>query len=238
MLSSKLLPKLICPAFSPSFLFSTQNQAKEAEPAKILTINTSINGLPNNKYRELTSGLESCKTMSTLVYYFRKYPKIITLYHLRLAFRRIASLHMELIQDFWDVVFPYAKALVKTANRESVDTMAACLLSLSELLIQDEEIWQVAQEKLVKEKMLRYVMLGNVPSLLYAFANNKKGTKETMDAIENLILTHIKYYQGALNEKMFDHLKIAYDLMEKVPPPVIQELLSVKYRDPVPLPDL
>eukprot|EP00826_Nyctotherus_ovalis_P061806 TRINITY_DN8839_c0_g1_i2.p2 TRINITY_DN8839_c0_g1~~TRINITY_DN8839_c0_g1_i2.p2 ORF type:complete len:166 (-),score=39.03 TRINITY_DN8839_c0_g1_i2:40-537(-) len=135
MLSLRLLPRLIR---SPlSLLFSTKEPVPSTSKhiAKLITFHVSYNGLPQSKYSEANVAIYGCRVIEHMAACFRENPKILTHEHLRVAFSRIAQVKMELTQEFWDVIFPYARALVTTADRETADIMASVLLALSQMLI-------------------------------------------------------------------------------------------------------
>ena len=240
-----LLPKLACALTTASFRTFTiplEKLLDQAEKPKgcsrEVKFHISVNGLPEAEVMKLTRSMEVCLTIDRLAEMIDRLSSVMCYFHIGLAFEAVAKFNMELNEDFWEIVFPYAKALVMSVNRETAGEMATVLISLSKLLIQDDELWEAAQKKLINENLLRYVKISKLPSLFYAFAYNQKGKKETIEKIENVMLRNIKYYVGATDPEFPTLFKNAYDLLGKEVPAQIQEIIDEKYYPPMPLPDL
>jgi len=199
--------------------------------------NTSFHGILNTKYHDLHRGVHRAQTMDRMVKFFIENEEAVCDNHIASAFKTIASFKMDLTDKFWEILFPYAKALVKECDRDSTQSMAKTLCSLSHMLIQDPEIWDTAQKKLIKDNLLRYVQLSTLPELLWAFAYNKKGKPETIEAIEKKIMDNIGFYLEQESKNMPKFFKEAYDYLEKPAPEKIQKIINEKYFEPVPLPE-
>eukprot|EP01022_Parablepharisma_sp_SALTPOND_P026521 TRINITY_DN64322_c1_g1_i1.p1 TRINITY_DN64322_c1_g1~~TRINITY_DN64322_c1_g1_i1.p1 ORF type:complete len:1202 (-),score=108.17 TRINITY_DN64322_c1_g1_i1:4294-7899(-) len=208
-----------------------------AECARTVKFLTSYNGLPFIPLLELDKVVNYSLTIERIADGFQNFSDIICHSHIGAAFTKIAAEKMELTEDFWEIVYPYARALVAEANRETTAAMIDVLISLSTLLVQDEELWEVAQKKLVKDGMLRYVQIQALPELFYAFVYNKKGTPETLEAIEKVILRNMKFYWESTYTPLAEQFKNAYDLLEKRPPEAIQEFIDKRYHPPMPYPN-
>jgi hypothetical protein len=155
-----------------------------------------------------------------------------------LALSRFAQLKLDLNASFWETIFPYAQAIIQDGNRDTIESVVLVMYYLSIRLIQDEKLWKMAvEEKLLKDNLIHYVPLKLLPVLFFTLANNEKGTPEAFERIEKEIIRNIKFYEKLSNDIDVILLKQGYDFCKRVIPKEIGELLKLKYRDPVPLPD-
>ena len=199
----------------------------------------TFNGLPYYEARTLMLELQTVTDMHEVTDVFGKYANILCHQHVAMAYEQIGRFQMDLDNNFWETIFPYGKAVVSEATRDTAHSMSKILINLSKRLVQDEELWKIAvQQKLLKENLIRYIPMDILPKLFYALAFNKKGNKEIFDKMEQIFLKNIKYYQQSTHEKIPKFFKCGYDLSGRVMPAEIQEIVKTRYYKPVPLPDL
>ena len=235
MLRLRALTKLARPLLFPCFSTATPPAPTSNNPEDNIVIKTSTNGFNRREYNIAKMLTVMNSNMHLIVNGLKDNSDMITHDMVADIFLNISrGPTMELTDDFWTVIYPYGKKLIRTADRETTNATARVLYSMSKRLIQDDEMWEIAQRKLIKEGLLRYVAISELPMLLYTFTYNEKGKPETIEAIEKLILRNIKHYQRLTDDLVFELLKETYDIMEKEPPELIKELLQEKYNEPVP----
>ena len=75
------------------------------------------------------------------------------------GFNRIANFKLEKSPDFWNIIVPLVKKQMSTLDRQSIRPLHDAVLAASEAYLQDNEFWEIVEQKLVDEGLHRYLTL-------------------------------------------------------------------------------
>lgn len=204
-----------------------------------LSYKSTYNGALVRDWHRVILDIMGARDVASLAGTFEQYSDVLTHQLIGMAYAYIGMLKMDLEPEFWDIVFPYGKAVVMEANRDTADSMVQILLGMSKVLVQDEEMWKTAvDKKLIKDNLLRYVQLPDLPELYYALAYNKKGTPELFERMEKQMMKHLKYYQIATDKKVWKFLKMAFEESGRPMPKELKAIVDEKYHPAASLPQL
>ena len=84
-------------------------------------------------------------------------------------------------QEFWDVILPRVKAQVPTLDRQCTHSLSQIIAGAGIMQIQDNELWESLESKLVDEGLLRYMKLEEQAKVLCYFSNCGRGSDELIE---------------------------------------------------------
>ena len=79
--------------------------------------------------------------------------------------------------------------------------------------LQDNELWESLESKLVDEGLLRYFTIGETADILYYFARCGRGSDKLHEALEGVFIKHRKHL--ALHADTLHVVKAGYSQMDK-----------------------
>ena len=110
-------------------------------------------------FHEINLALGSCKNTENFIFVFKKYEKYMTDVQMAFAFRQIAVLQLERSKDFWEIIVPRVKKQLATLDRNCTRSLYAFIEGASAMTLQDNEFWELVEQKLVDEGLHRYFEL-------------------------------------------------------------------------------
>ena len=85
--------------------------------------------------------------------------------------------------------------------------------------VQDDGLWTLIEEKLLKEKLIRYIPLNDLIDLAHAFATANRGSAEFYNIVENVIIKHrlrLSPYKASVALDLFTSRKVGSPLLFQV----------------------
>ena len=79
--------------------------------------------------------------------------------------------------------------------------------------MQDNELWESLESKLVDEGLLRYFTIAETADILYYFARCGRGSDKLHESLERVFIKHRKHL--ALHPDCLDVVKAGYSQMDK-----------------------
>lgn len=90
----------------------------------------------------------------------------------------IAVSGCERTPEFWNVILPRVKEQVATLDRQCTPSMLHVIQGAGEMQLQDNELWEALESKLIDEGLLRYFSIHEQAEVLWYFANCGRGSDE------------------------------------------------------------
>ena len=143
-------------------------------------------------FHEINFALNSSKTTDAFAYVFRKYGKSLTDYQIAYAFWWIGKNQLERSQDFWTLILPTVKTQLARLDRNCVKTLMHFIEGASSMTLQDNEFWELVEQKLVDEGLHRYLQLDQLAEVLAYLAHVGRGSDELIEVIEKTLIKHRK----------------------------------------------
>lgn len=163
----------------PSFNFNTTTTSK-----KIL----NVWDIPKALYMEMNDALSEAHTCNMLANLLKDNLHQITDYQLTYAIHRIWEDDLEVDEHFHNIIVPIVKEFVKNYNRENNKSLAELIQCLGWLKVQDDGLWQLFEQKLLQEKLYRYIPLKELCLVAHAMSNAQRGSPELFAAFEQVII--------------------------------------------------
>jgi len=116
-------------------------------------------------------------------------------------------------KGFWDVVLPRVKEQVPTLDRECTQSLSQIIRGAGEMQLQDNELWESLESKLVDEGLLRYFTISETADILYYFAKCGRGSDKLHESLEGVFIKHRKHL--ALHPECLAIVKAGYNQMDK-----------------------
>ena len=127
------------------------------------------------------------------------------------GFRFIGIHGLEKNPDFWNVIVPMVKKQLKTLDRQTTNALKQCIEGAATMYLQDNELWELVEQKLVDEKLHRYFNLDDLSEILCYLGRVGRGSDEMVEIIEK---TFIKHRKG-LTERAISNAKIGFAAVNK-----------------------
>ena len=97
------------------------------------------------------------------------------------AFEDIALDNLERLPEFWNVILPKVKEQFPKLDRQCMQSMLQIIQGASHMQLQDNELWEMIESKLVDEGLLRYFSLRDHAKILVFFAQVGRGSDELLE---------------------------------------------------------
>ena len=142
---------------------------------------------------------------------FTEYQHCLTSNHISYAIDHIANHQLDLDHHFWSVIYPRVKQEVISLDRYCAVPFVKILYAISRIALVDKELWEIFEEKLIQEKLIRYLTPPQLIKVLNSFANMKKGSDILFQEIEKRLIKH----QKELDHDLALEAKAGFQLAEK-----------------------
>ena len=143
-------------------------------------------------FHEINFALSGSKTTDAFVFLFKKYGKQMTDFQIAYAFWMIGKNQLERNDEFWNLILPTVKSQLSTLDRNCVKSLYHFIEGASAMTLQDNEFWELVEQKLVDEGLHRYFRLDQLTEVLNYLANVGRGSDELLEIIEKTLIKHRK----------------------------------------------
>ena len=143
-------------------------------------------------FHEVNFALSASKTTDAFVYVFHKYGKFLTDFQIAYAFWMIGKNQLERSPDFWALILPAVKTQLAKLDRNCTKTLIHFIEGASAMTLQDNEFWELIEQKLVDEGLHRYLQLDQLAEVLCYLAHVGRGSDELLEIIEKTLIKHRK----------------------------------------------
>jgi hypothetical protein len=111
------------------------------------------------KFHEVNFALGASRNTENFVFIFKKYGKIMTDFQIAYAFWWIGKNQLERSPEFWSIILPTVKSQLATLDRNCTKSLYHFIEGASAMTLQDNEFWELVEQKLMDEGLHRYFRL-------------------------------------------------------------------------------
>ena len=166
----------------------------------------------NMIFHEINCALMHCKNTPNIVYIYQKFgDELMTPEQIMFGFKFICNHKLEKTPEFWSVIVPMVKKQLATLDRQTVASIKACIDGAAIGYVQDNELWELVEQKLVDEGLHRYFNLEELSEILVMLGRVGRGSDDMIEIIEK---TFIKHRKG-LSERTSENAKIGFASVNK-----------------------
>ena len=108
------------------------------------------------------------------------------------GFNFIAMNRLEKTPEFWDVILPKVKEQLKGLDRQTCSALFRAIEGGAGMYLQDNEFWELIENKFVDEGLWRYFDLYQTAVVLNCFARVGRGSDDIVELIEKHFIKHRK----------------------------------------------
>lgn len=138
----------------------------------------------------MTQHLMYSANMDDLVMFLRKYRDHVTDEHICAAFHRSAEHNMIRGESFWNEMVPLVKDQLRTLDRQGVHAIHLAITGAGMWQLQDNEFWEIIEQKLVDQGLLRYLNLDQQSEVVQALGRVNRGSDLLLENIERQFILH------------------------------------------------
>ena len=172
----------------------------------------NFNDHPSIIFNEINFALNHSKNTPNLVYVYKKFgEEVMTPEQIMYGFQYIANNRLEKSQDFWNVIVPMVKKQLKTLDHQTARSLHGAIEGAAAMYLQDNEFWDIVEEKLVDDQLHRYLSLEELSEVLVHLGRVDRGSDDMIEIIEK---TFIKHRKG-LTERTIANAKVGFAAVNK-----------------------
>ena len=154
-----------------------------------------------------------------IAYVYKKYEEL-TVDHIAFSFQRIGKYYFLIFigtqnwdrgDEFYETILPRVKSQMKTLDRNCVRSLYKIIEGAAAMRLQDNEFWEIVEEKLIDNRLHRYLTIDQTCHLVCLLGLVGRGSDELIELCEKYIIKHRK----ALTD---DNIRIAaegFKLLDK-----------------------
>jgi len=183
--------------FTKTFLRLVVSQARYLPKVPVYNFNTTpgkkiLDVWDINKalYLELSDAIGGAYTCKQLAELLKENVHQMTDYQLSYAIYRIYNDEIPLDDHFYNVILPIVKEFVKNFDRNNNRALYQLIQHLGWLRVKDEGLWNLFEQKLLDEKLYRYIPTNELCKVAHALAEAGQGSKELFNAFERVFIKH------------------------------------------------
>ena len=109
------------------------------------------------------------------------------------------------------MIVPTVKSQLATLDRDCIKTLYNFIDAASYMQLQDNEFWELVEQKLVDEGQHRYLKLDELASVLKGLSYVGRGSDELLEIIEKTFIKHRK----ALTPEIIDDAREGFQRINK-----------------------
>ena len=146
------------------------------------------------EHNEITTALWTAKNTDNIVEIYKKHggDEKMTPEQIAHGFWFIAMNGLEKSPDFWNYIIPLVKKSISTLDRQTVKPLLQAIEGASAMYLQDNEFWEIVEQKLVDEGLYRYYSLEHLGELVNMLGRVGRGSDDMMELIEKTFIKHRK----------------------------------------------
>lgn len=199
----------------PIYAFNTVQSTPPGK--KILDVWDLNKGL----YMELSDALGGAYTCKQLAELLKENVSQMTDYQLSYALYRIFNDDIPLDDHFYNVILPIVKEFVKNFDRNHNKSLYELIQHCGYLKVQDADLWKLFEEKLLNQKLYRYIPTNELVKCAHALSEANQGSKELFNTFERVLIKHrlnllpedIELARDAFQRRHFES-KLLLDVLE------------------------
>jgi len=146
--------------------------------------------LSKAQYVELTEAITECHTCRMVAELLKENIHQMTDYQLSFAIKQIYEYDIILDDNFYNIILPIVKEFVKNMDRESNKALGELVSYFGWMKVEDEGLWRLFEQKLVGEKLYRYIPLKELCKMIDALGTANQGSDELFNIFERVLLKH------------------------------------------------
>ena len=143
-------------------------------------------------FHETNMALMNAKNTTDIAFVYEKYGDYMTDKQIVQGFWYIAMNKLEKTPDFWNRIVPLVKQQLQGLDRETVPSLFKASEGAAGMYLQDNEFWEIVEQKLVDEGLHRYFTLEQSAQLLCQLARVGRGSDDMVELIEKTFIKHRK----------------------------------------------
>jgi len=144
-------------------------------------------------FHEINFALQGSKNTYDICYVYKKFgDEVMTPEQIMFGFNFIAKNGLEKSPDFWNIIVPMVKKQLATLDRQTTLAMFNAIEGASSMFLQDNEFWEIMEEKLVDEGLHRYFKLEDLAKILVLLGRVGRGSDDMVEIIEKTFIKHRK----------------------------------------------
>ena len=146
--------------------------------------------LKKNLYVEISDALSCTYTCRQIANLLKENIHQITDYQVSYAIFKIWEDDLEIDDHFYNVILPIVKEFVRLMGREHNKSLAELIQYMGWMKIQDDNLWQLFEQKLVNERLYRYIPLKELCKVMNAISEANRGSVELFGIFERVLIKH------------------------------------------------
>ena len=139
-------------------------------------------------YLEMSDALDGAYTCKQLANLLKDNVHQITDYQVSFTIFRIYNDEIPLDDHFYNVILPIVKEFVKNFDRNHNKSLWEIVQYCGLLKVQDKDFWALIEQKMVGQKLYRYIPTKELCKIAYALAEANQGSKELFGVIERTLI--------------------------------------------------
>lgn len=149
-----------------------------------------------NECFDLMNALMGATTCDGIAKILKTVPSNMTDLYLAYALTKLAEYEVPITPSFDQTILPFTLNYLKKFNRENGHAFSEVVIALGQIGIQDAELWNTIRQKIVKEKMHRYVPVKDLCSLVESIAHAGQADASILQALGSQIIKHHRALKG------------------------------------------
>ena len=145
-------------------------------------------------FHEINNAMINAKNTPNIVEIYQQYggDENMTPEQIVYGFWFIARNGLEKTPEFWNMIIPLVKKQISTLDRMTVKSLLQAIDGASGMYLQDNEFWEIVEQKLVDEGLYKYYTLEQLGQLVNCLGRVGRGSDDMMELIEKTFIKHRK----------------------------------------------
>lgn len=143
-----------------------------------------------NEGLDLMNALMGTTTCDGIAKILKAVPGNVTDLYLAYALTKLAEYEVPITPSFEQTILPFTLNYLKKFNRENSRALSEVVIALGQIGVQDAEVWNVIRQKIVTEKMHRYLPVKDLGELVEAIAHAGQADASLLQALGSQIIKH------------------------------------------------
>ena len=152
----------------------------------------NFNDMDSTVFHEVNMALFSCRNTPNFIEVLRKWEKDLMPEQIMFSFMYINEHKLEKNPDYWNFLVPMVKKQMTTLDRNTIKSMYNAIYGAAVGHLQDNEFWEIVEQKLVDEGLHRYLDLDQLGNIIVALGQVGRGSDDLVEIIEKTFIKHRK----------------------------------------------
>lgn len=175
--------------------------------------------IPMKAYAELGMAINACHNCKMMADLLKSNLGQMSDYQLSFAVYQIFNYDLELDEHFYSTILPIVKEFVKNMGRENNRSLAEIVSYMGWLRVQDDDLWKLFEQKLIAEKLYRYLSIEQLIDVTSGVSTANRGNSAMFEVFEKVFIKHRLALVGERAEmvrRAFEQRKLGSQLLFKV----------------------